>query len=283
MNLSFVTTLNSCVMTKHNYVPFYLFFIICLFLKIESFTPKGRMVHSSVLVENKLFFFGGVRDVGGSNEVFYLDVSQPFNMQVPSWNDLTPSAGLPFRSSWATASLSNINNEQTIYLFGGATQDIATNDDYFVSIIYSFNLNSLKWDVPAVKGTQPERRRAMRSVTDNSGKMYIFGGATDDLTGSPTVAKFLDDMVIFNTVELSWSISKSPITNPITKRVLYTATLLSNDVIVYIGGYDGNVNNIDISQIVLYDTKTSTWSNKVCKRLIITKKTINLNFNVYTL
>jgi N-acetylneuraminic acid mutarotase len=246
-------------MTNHKYVPFYLFFIIYLFLEIESFTPIGRFVHSSVLVENKLYFFGG--EIGGifcSNEVFYLDVSQPFNIQAPLWNDITPNAGIPFRSCWGTASLSNINNEQTIYLFGGATNDIATNEDNFMSIIYSFNLSSLTWNIPTVRGMQPERRRQISSVSDNTGKLYIFGGATDGVTGSK-VTKFFNDMNIFNTVELSWSISKSPL----TARVSYTATLLSNGVIVYIGGYDTASITIDVSQIALYDTKTTTWSNKV--------------------
>ena len=68
-------------------------------------------------------------------------------------------------------------------------------------------------------------------------------------------------MVIFNTIDLSWLIL-TPANAP-GARVGYSATLLSNGVIVYIGGYDSVLNNLDISQIVLYDTKTSSWSNKV--------------------
>src|SRR4051812_47340751 len=99
-------------MTHYNYIPFYLCIFICLFLEVKSFTPVGRLSHSSVLVENKLYFFGGaISNQDWSNEVFYLDVSQPFNIQAPPWNDLTPSAGIPFKSSWAAASLSDINNE----------------------------------------------------------------------------------------------------------------------------------------------------------------------------
>jgi hypothetical protein len=68
-------------MSYNNRVLFYLLFIIYLFLEIESFTPIGRLAHSSVLVENKLYFFGGAIDGRScSNEVFYLDVSQPFNI-----------------------------------------------------------------------------------------------------------------------------------------------------------------------------------------------------------
>jgi hypothetical protein len=215
----------------YNYVSFYLFFIVYLFLEIESFTPAGRLGHSSVLVGKKIYFFGGVINGVGSNEVFYLDFSQSFNIEVPPWNDLTPRAGIPFKSYWGTASLSDINNEQTIYLIGGQTNSINTNVDNFVSMVHSFNLNSLTWNIPTVKGKLPERRREINSVIDDSGKIYIFAGTTVD----PLPLQTFNEMITFNTVELSWLITN---TSPITGRISYTATLLSNGVIVYIGGYD---------------------------------------------
>src|SRR5688572_7367817 len=114
----------SLIMTCYNYILFYLIFYHYLFLKIESFTPVGRLAHSSALAGNKLYFFGGVIVVlpyGSTmfNEVFYLDVSQPFNMAEPQWYDLTPNSRIPFQSSWGTTSSSS--DEQTIYLFGGST------------------------------------------------------------------------------------------------------------------------------------------------------------------
>jgi N-acetylneuraminic acid mutarotase len=242
------------------YQSFYLFFIISLFLEVESFIPGGRLAHSSVLVENKLYFLGGVVDNDNnfcSNEVFYLDVSKPFNMQAPLWTDLTPNAGIPFRSCFGSVSLNKINNEQTIFLFGGITLDIATNNDYFPSIIYSLNLNSLKWNTPAVKGNPPARRKETKSITD-SGKMYTFSGVVDNTIGSTTV-QYLNDMTIFNTADSSWSI----ISTPVSGRASYTATLLEDGNIVYIGGYEDTPKDVDISQIILYNTKSSTWITKV--------------------
>src|SRR2546423_4574638 len=107
---------------KNNYVSFLFihFTLIYLSLEIESFTPSGRIVHSSVLVGSKLYFFGGEKDDGScSNEMFYLDVSQSFNIDVPPWNDLTPNAGMPFKSCWGTVSSNDIDNKITIYLIGG--------------------------------------------------------------------------------------------------------------------------------------------------------------------
>ena len=68
-------------MIYNNHISVYLCIFICLFLEVESFTPAGRYGHASVLVESKLYIFGGVLDSGfSSNEVFYLDLSQPFNI-----------------------------------------------------------------------------------------------------------------------------------------------------------------------------------------------------------
>ncbi|CAI2174742.1 4226_t:CDS:2 [Funneliformis geosporum] len=209
-------------------------FVICsTFLRVESFTPKGRLAHSSVLVEDKLYFFGGAGS--GTNielsqiarEIFYLDVSKPFDIKIPSWTELS---NIPFGSIWATVVSNNINNDPNIYLFGGFMVD---NDlvDSFSSIIHRFNVNSSTWNIPPVGGISPERRRETKAV-NSDGKLYIFGGSSEKYLGSPTI-KFFNDMNIFDTVGLSWLII-SQVDAP-RKRASYTATLLPNGFIVYIG------------------------------------------------
>ncbi|CAI2194708.1 19075_t:CDS:2, partial [Funneliformis geosporum] len=224
-----------------------------------SFTPEGRLSHYSVLVGNKLYFFGGYVDNAKSctNQVFYLDLSQSFNLAVPPWVSLTQNAGIPFKSCWGTTLLND--KEQTINLFGG----MMYNDlyqDAFVSNVHSFNLNSLSWNVPNVKGTPPERRRNINGVIDNTGKIYIFGGNADKFLGSQTIIRY-NDMVILNTAELSWVII--PASKPYAQS-LYTATMLSNGVIVYIGGLEDTATTIvDIKNINLFDTNNLTWSVKI--------------------
>src|SRR6266540_3281462 len=185
----------------------FVFVLSYLFFGVESFTPVGRMGHSSILAEDMLYFFGG-NNSDFMNEVFYLDVSKSFNSKTPPWTDLTQGSGIPFKSSWATVSL----KEQTIYLFGGIMYSIITDEDAFVSHVYSFNLNSLKWDIPNIEGTQPERRRILNNVMDNTGKMYIFGGLTCPCLSAPKTELF-NDMVILDTVRSLWSISK-PVNAP---------------------------------------------------------------------
>src|SRR5688572_27356486 len=94
----------------------FIFILSHLFLRVESFTPGGRVGHSSVLVKEKLYFFGGMNGITCTNEVFYLDVSKSFNSSNPTWTDVTQDVGIPFGSCWATVSY---DMKQTIYLFGG--------------------------------------------------------------------------------------------------------------------------------------------------------------------
>ncbi|CAI2175633.1 6995_t:CDS:2 [Funneliformis geosporum] len=231
-----------------------------MFLGVESFAPKGRLAHSSILLRDKLYYFGGSdKDIQSAKELFYLDVSQPFDKPNIPWVFLT---SIPFGSIWSTVSLNGINNDSNIYLFGGMMID----DDYkdsFTSVIHQFNVNSSTWSIPSVSGIAPERRREIKAV-GNNGRLYIFGGNTFPTTGSPTF-KFFNDMVIFDTIGLSWT-NISSVDAP-SKRALYTATLLTNGFIVYIGGYefkeDGDVTVVDLKQIYLYDTNSLTWSLKV--------------------
>ncbi|CAI2172837.1 9326_t:CDS:2 [Funneliformis geosporum] len=55
-------------------------------------------------------------------------------------------------------------------------------------------------------GTPPERRRSIHIVIENTGKIYIVGGFIDKALGSLTQITF-NDMVILNTVDLSWVIN----------------------------------------------------------------------------
>ncbi|CAI2179926.1 12942_t:CDS:2, partial [Funneliformis geosporum] len=219
---------------------------------VDSFTPVGRYAHSSALIRNKLVFFGGINDKGFClNEVFYLDLSRSFNIVTPPWIDLTLNSRIPFKSCWGTVSPND--KEQIIYLFGGIMFN-ATDQDFFVSVVHSFNLNSLSWNIPNVKGITPKRRRNIQSVIDNYGKMYIFGGYADNDLGLETSLDY-NDMVILNTVELSW---ENYIINSPKHRDLYTATLLTSGVIVYIGGFEYGLEFADIKKIILYDTNSLT-------------------------
>jgi N-acetylneuraminic acid mutarotase len=232
---------------------------------VDSFTPRGRAAHYSALIGNKLYFFGGsVINDFSSNEVFYLDVSKPFNFEYPPWVDLTAFAKIPFGSEWGTVSLiySHIDYNPTIYLFGGQMRDPVSNVEGFISHVHVFNVTTSNWLMPFISGKTPERRRNIRAANDAE-KIYIFGGSADFAVQSPTFHLF-NEMLILDTISLTWSYGS--LINAPSGRMLYSATMLSNGVIVYIGGWEktavGTV-PVDINQIYLYDTKLDSWSLRV--------------------
>ncbi|RGB41483.1 hypothetical protein C1646_662991 [Rhizophagus diaphanus] len=214
-----------------------------LIYEVESFTPAARAVHSSIFIEsnNRLYFLGG--EINGNipvNEVFYLDVSKNFDTVSPPWTDLTPAAAIPFRSSWAGVSDISINSDSIISLFGGYMLDNKIDQDSFTSNLYTFNVTSQQWSIPQIQGNSPTRRRNMKSVIDDSGIIYIFGGYFIVPT-TPQEFMFNDMIKInINTFTLSFGSTQ----NGPTRRCAYTATLLPKGIIVYIGGYEEDGNSI---------------------------------------
>ncbi|GBC05233.1 hypothetical protein RclHR1_06110007 [Rhizophagus clarus] len=235
----------------------FLFLVLGIFvIKIDSFTGE-RAGHSSVLIGSKLYFFGGFKiNTFLSDEVFYLDVSKPFNIESPPWVDLTIHSKMPFGSAMTTMSLVYINNEPIACLFGGLMDDSYTDINMYYKNVHTFNPRTLEWNVPSIKGKEPLKRRNIRGASDDTGKIYIFSGFRN------SDFYFYDEMVILDTVNSMWSYG-STLNMPI-RRAGYSATMLKNGVIVYIGGsMDQQQITVDINHIELYDTKRDTWSSMI--------------------
>ncbi|CAG8592174.1 7692_t:CDS:2 [Acaulospora morrowiae] len=233
----------------------------------SAFIAPSTYAHSTALIGNKIYFFGGLHltevDAYAYNYVYYLDVSGNFDTSSPPWTDLTSTAAIPYGSSWATASVGGVDNTQ-VFLFGGATRDPVTNTDTFLGMTYMFDSKSSSWKKPTLSGTEPSRRREMHAVHDNNGKIYLFGGATNNLTGSPTPIWF-NDMVIIDTIAMSYSTGS--IANVPFPRIDYSVEILPNGLILYIGGREATTNTtsevVALSNITTYDTKSSVWGSVV--------------------
>ncbi|CAB4426716.1 unnamed protein product [Rhizophagus irregularis] len=244
--------------------------LIILLIEIgQSLVPVERNAHSSVLVDKKLFFFGGysghsLKTSKNLDQIIYLDISKPFNTANPPFEEISKT--IPFGSSFATAFLSPQKN--IIYLFGGIVKDVNTDLDSFKSVLYSYNLETNEWTIPTTNGIAPGRRREMNGVINNkTGKFYVFGGVIDPETGSQNTI-VLNDMNIFDTISLTWT-KGSSIYAPLP-RMDYTATLLSNGIIVFIGGREtNNYLDVEINQLVLYDTTIDKWSSMTARGVIL--------------
>ncbi|GES94598.1 hypothetical protein GLOIN_2v1836615 [Rhizophagus clarus] len=209
----------------------------------------------------KIYFLGGTsshspKTSSELDQILYLDVSQSFYTTNPPFEEI-PDVQIPFGSSFATAFLSPQKN--IVYLFGGIMKNVNTDLDSFTSILHAFNLETNEWTIPTTNGIVPQRKREINGVIDDkTGKFYVFGGVADQEIGSKTIVVF-NDLNILDTNSLTWS--KGSTINAPLPRSDYTATLLPNGIIVFIGGLEGNdFHDVDINQLALYDTTIDKWS-----------------------
>ncbi|RIA79422.1 hypothetical protein C1645_794410, partial [Glomus cerebriforme] len=138
--------------------------------------------------------------------------------------------------------------------------DITTYKDSFTSLLYTFNVTSQQWSIPQIQGKSPTRRRNMKSIIDDSGIIYIFGGYF--IVPTTPQQDMFNDMIKIDTNTLTLSFGSTQ--NGPSRRCAYTATLLPNGIIVYIGGYkvDGD-SIVNINEVYLYNTKLDSWSMMV--------------------
>ncbi|RHZ81956.1 hypothetical protein Glove_116g43 [Diversispora epigaea] len=233
----------------------FLFNILLLILidGIYCFYPETRIGHNSVLINNKIFYFAG-----NSHEVFYLDLLNSLNTSYAKWVSVADSS---INIKYST-SVVNIN-DSTVFLIGGLMKNPFTGDDDYSHFVYNFDAKKLKWETPQIKGDLPYGRKKMQAVIDNSGLIYIFGGNKILNSSIDNVEMWYNDMNILNVINMTWITLNISLNLP-PKRSDYSATLLSNGFIVYIGGRnDPGQPAITMNELYLFDTNNLTWSSMI--------------------
>ncbi|KAF0538916.1 galactose oxidase [Gigaspora margarita] len=223
------------------YILFFVIFSSIYYFVICQNVPSSRREQTSILVGTKLYFFGGDTSIGESNEVWYLDLSSSFNVSTPPWHS---DVAMPAGYNLGTSCLSPIDNS-TVFLVGGRTWIANTADYSYTSLVYKFNSKTSQWTLPNINNFNSSftTRNEIQAVIDNNGKIFIFGGR--DYNNSTKL--FYNDMNILDITTMSWSTliqSQSLLTH-----TLYTATLLPNGLIVYIGGESGSSLNISLTDM----------------------------------
>ncbi|CAG8442426.1 3648_t:CDS:10 [Acaulospora colombiana] len=210
-----------------------------------------RYAHTSALIGKRLYYCGGVTSKLKESTVsdfFYLDVSVPLTSNDLQWTDLT-NIGVTY-TSWSTAVAGGVNNTKFV-LFGGHMSPDNS------SLVLVFDTVNRTWSKPTISGVPPLRRRETHAVIDTKGKMYIFGGFTDPFTDYP-VLEYFNDLVILDTINWTWNYGSN--VNAPSPRRAYSATILPNGTIVYIGGMYANSMLVPFSELNLYDTMSDLWS-----------------------
>ncbi|KAF0559897.1 galactose oxidase [Gigaspora margarita] len=247
----------------------------------HSFKPEPRGGHMATLVNDRIYFMGGSRPIPKnsavwsqihqynlSDEVFNLDLSSSFNVDLPPFTDLSDNSRIPFGSEKGTAVLGG--NGQRIYLIGGVQQNMVTSVyNATNSILWVYTIKTQQWSNSGsgTNGTPLPRRRSTGTIIDSKNVIYIFGGKVELDMGS-SVFTIFDDLFTFDTNLLEWKNLSLP--NHPSKRSHATATLIPNGRIIYIGGVTqsnpgDNGTRLLMTEIYVFDTIQLTWSLKTAK------------------
>ncbi|RIA87841.1 hypothetical protein C1645_853641 [Glomus cerebriforme] len=250
-------------MSKSSLIYFILWILLQVLVEVNcQMSPKPSVLtrHTATFIDNKLYILGG-RDLSDQlvgQEFFYLDFSAPFNTLSLLWQDLSYIDMLPQHAN--AASVKGGANNDTLFLYGG--------NNLTMALVYTFDPHSITWGIPKILGDSPIRTRGLTGVINN-GKMYLWSGM-DTLANY----NFVNVMLILDTINLSWG--KGSLVNSPTPRGYYGATLLPNNNIIYIGGYNDKTltsdpkslniitgNALTLSEAYIYDTINDNWSTKI--------------------
>ncbi|KAF0426406.1 galactose oxidase [Gigaspora margarita] len=247
-------------MKSLNYILFFVIFSSVYYFAICQNVPSPRREQTSILVGNKLYFFGGnTSPTSTSNEVWYLELSNSFNISTPPWhNDNVMPVGYTF----GTSCLSPIDNS-TVFLIGGKTWIANTINYSYTSSVYMFNSKASQWTTPTINNFNSSfaTRNEIQAVIDNNGKIFVFGGINQGNGDNITTTAY-NDMSILDITTMIWSTQTQ--SQPVLVNVDYTATLLPSGLVVYIGGRGSSLGNLyNMSQVQIFDTKSYTWSTKI--------------------
>ncbi|RHZ48451.1 hypothetical protein Glove_551g15 [Diversispora epigaea] len=235
----------------------FIFYIIFLINSILCYNPPRRNFHNSVIINDRLLILAGEKNQSSDTyKLFYLNLSKSFDNKNLSWT-LIPDGNLPIYT-WHSTAIVGLDNF-TIFLIGGYIKNKNTLDYDFSNQVYTYNYSVSKWTIPSIRGDSIPPRQQIKGVIDNSGIIYIFGGVnTTNLTAFSRL--LYNDMNTLDTPSMTWrtlSISENlPLPNGD-----YSASLLPNGVIVYIGGEeDISWTLVNMKKIKLFDTTKLEWS-----------------------
>ncbi|RHZ53482.1 hypothetical protein Glove_441g92 [Diversispora epigaea] len=195
------------------------------------------------------------------NDNFYLDLLEPFDNSNLTWK---PKVKLPI-NTWASTAVASLDNS-TIFLIGGYMRN-KTLDYDFSNQVYTYNDSTSKWTMPSITGDVIPSRQQIRGVINNSGNIYIFGGVEVDATYLTYLTdkkykyngNFSNDMNILNTSSMTW-MNLRIYKNLPSSCSDYSANILPDGIIVYIGGQEIGGPLVKMKNIKLFDTNKSEWS-----------------------
>ncbi|RGB37951.1 kinase-like domain-containing protein [Rhizophagus diaphanus] len=243
-------------------------------VEVNCRITSRRFDHTATIFNNNLYILGGrnhnYADIVGK-DFFYFDISVALNTQKLLWHQVSSINNVP--SHYGASFVKGGANNNTLILYVPEHIQFSFSSPE-IDFVYTFdpqdNSNNA-WNIPKIIGNNAIiekfsiniiRKKFLTGIVDYYGKIYLWGGIKR--------YEFDSDMYILDTT--NFSLEKRNITNITnsnlpTLRIHYGATLLPNNKIIYIGGYDGK-NYLTLEQVYIYDTISNIWYREITTGII---------------
>ncbi|XP_034265947.1 uncharacterized protein LOC117661356 isoform X1 [Pantherophis guttatus] len=181
--------------------------------------PPQTLEHSSAVVGENIFVYGGTEDGKAVNDLY------TFNTVSHCWTPVKTFGADPrARSGHAFAAIGEI-----IYMFGGRS-----NEDEYYTDVYALDTVSLMWQKCEVKGEKPFGRSHHTFTAHSDKDIYLFGG-TFEFKDGKIISK--NDIMKLSLARMKW---KKPlyIGIPPACRWNHVAFIFQNQLYIF-GGING--------------------------------------------
>ncbi|CAK8692263.1 kelch domain-containing protein 3-like [Clavelina lepadiformis] len=223
-----------------------------------------RVNHSAVIVDHRIFMFGGFcmgEDYATLHaiDVHVLNTNSCRWMKIPTENTYKLKSEVPFmRYGHASVAI-----EKNAFLFGGRNDILGASA---CQGLYCFNTEHFKWSKVKVKGDIPCGRDGHAMCVAN-GNIYVFGGFEVDTN------RFSNDLFMLDMSTLAWQRISDEFNRCPSWRDFHTMTTCGDHIYVFGGRcnqHQSHYSQLDEfydNTLMVFDTKMKSWSAAVCSDL----------------
>ncbi|XP_043920217.1 leucine-zipper-like transcriptional regulator 1 isoform X1 [Protopterus annectens] len=209
--------------------------------EVKGDSPSPRHGHALTVAGNIAFVFGGFSTTNSLDDQpkymndFYMLTVTPTDL---TWEVVPQQGQIPAQREGHVLSIV----KGKMYLLGGSADP---NAEECLPGIYCFDIGSLTWQKLTSSGVAPRTLKHGAAVVEEN--IYIFGGIRNGTV--------VDDLLMFNTVSLTWTPIKTKGSVP-AARYGHTLTTVA-ELIYMFGGWSEE--SISFKDVYVLDTATFTW------------------------
>ncbi|CAI5743183.1 unnamed protein product [Peronospora destructor] len=204
--------------------------------------PPVRSGHSSLVVGDMMYVFGGYNDGNCHNDVYAFDLVRHRWQYIETSNDIHPDGRASH--AWCTST-----DKTNLYLFGGSGPHWGQTN---MGKLLQFNIRDKNWTVVEAKGTQPPPGYGQSLCAINN-KLYLFGGTSGHV--------YVNDLYVYDEMTKVWKKVETTGKRP-SPRYRHQVAMVTNRMYVIGGGlYDPPKGPIKTYYL---DVDTLEWHDVEC-------------------